>query len=366
MICPSERQIVRLLAAERPGPDLAALREHARTCSTCAAALERGVEEVLLEVVSGPDAHPESEALSRYLDGGAGPLDLAVRRHLARCDFCRDRLEIMRGGRTAAAERPVEVFTPHSIAAREPSSRFPYALAASVVLALALGYLAWRGLQPRTELRDGALSIARLDGDLQVRGGSAQDRALVREKLGSDGAPRALVSLPPVPRTLGGPADLGTVLVVQEPLANEALESPDVRIRWEPAAGAETYRVQLYRDPDMETVVWRATTRATSAAAKLSRGGNYVLTISARISESEAMRYAPPVAFRVLPEDEAAAVARATAAVGGSHLLRGIVYEKHRMFTPALSEYRQLAESNPRSLLAERIYATYRGTVTGR
>lgn len=369
MICPDEKDIERLLTAPERPATLDGLREHARTCALCARTLERCAEGVLARSIAGEDAHLDSIALSRYLDEGSAALESMVTRHVAHCARCSERLAAMRAGRQEATARPVELFAPHTIAP-ERSARRPlptalrWAAAAGVILALFIAYSSWRATT--SDVHDGSLVIRVVDGEVRIRGASQVEESLIREKIGKGGAPRSLAALPPVPRTLGDSAEPSALIVIHRPLPDEGLLGPSIRIAWDRIPGAGTYTVRIYRNANMDTPALEKVTPTDFADIQLGRGEHYVVTVTAQLPDPAAKRYSPPIAFRSLSDAEADAVRRTVAKLGDSHLLKGIVYEKHHMLSAALDEYRQLAEANRRSPTAQKIFETYRVTITGK
>ncbi|HEV3332364.1 MAG TPA: zf-HC2 domain-containing protein [Bryobacteraceae bacterium] len=136
-----------------------------------------------------------------------------------------------------------------------------------------------------------------------------------------------------------------------EPLAT-VVESQQPVFRWQPIAGA-TYRVSVYDDGfNVVAESGRISTTEWQVSKPLRRGVRYSWQLSVRQNGGEFSLPVPPAPearFRVLAEEDEAALARARSQSGDSHLVLGILYARAGLLDQAEQELVVLRAQNPAS-----------------
>jgi hypothetical protein len=133
--------------------EFAAFREHVSGCETCAPIVAEWLALRNELVALDPQPHPSPEALAAFADGGA---NAATERHLAGCTACRSELRVIREFEAPAFETaPVAVGPSWLERLRDSLDTWlpapALAAAALLLLALPLGWFAWRAIPGETD-----------------------------------------------------------------------------------------------------------------------------------------------------------------------------------------------------------------------
>lgn len=375
-MCPNRDVIDRLLATDAGSPELTELRAHVKECASCRENIARAAKRALVGKVALEGGHPEAGTLAQYLEGElTAHVRLLLGIHLSACRYCRERQELMQAGRqrAAAAETVSYTYQPVVEESRPRIPRliwkFAVPLAAAAIAAVLLPSVFRK--QPDVHLAQAPVH----QGKVSHRTGKAparrsldelclavlEKKMVPDEKLGSQerelvgkkfpgGKPQLLAALPTSVRTLGPSAEqqAGSEFTLVSPQPDVLIE-PRVAVRWNKAAGARGYRLELYDADLKDQPLHSVTTRQTHGGfPNLKFGGRYSLRIVPVGSES------PPIEFdfAIISDSER----KQLDSYADSHLLRGIFFEKKRLFTNALHEYRALSGAHPDSKLARQAY----------
>ncbi|HEV8131988.1 MAG TPA: hypothetical protein VGQ81_12105 [Acidobacteriota bacterium] len=269
----------------------------------------------------------------------------------------------MQKAREASLTAPTVAFTyrppsqPESVQHPKRSwiPRWAFASGAIAAMVLIVAVVGVRLVRPAMMLQDGKVRITNEKTGLRISGVPGQFEAMVGEKLPPGGEPQLLAPLTPVPKILGPDSDSKALVIgVKRPFPDEVFAEPRVEIQWSSPQNGVVTRIRIYQEGADEKPFWEQVTSATSATVSLKPGAAYVVVISGE--QGTHAIYSPAIRFRVLDEGEVGAMRELLATAGDSHLLKGIYYEKHGLFTKALDEYSALQKSSPRSPLARRIF----------
>jgi hypothetical protein len=156
-----------------------------------------------------------------------------------------------------------------------------------------------------------------------------------------------------------GEGDRGRIFKVLEP-ASTAVESARPEFSWteEPGASSYTVFVKDLRSGSEMSSGPLSSTRWTPGS-DLVRGRGYAWMVEANEGGKllRAPRPSKPFAqFRVIAASELDEVRKARATCGNSHLVMAVVYAKNGLRSESERELKQLAEANPDSSAAEKLY----------
>lgn len=297
-----------------------------------------------------PVTHATYEELAGLVDGTLGEVEEEiVRMHLEDCAMCAGELDDLR--RLAA---------PAAIARRRPWMRNAWLLAASLLMAVAIGswFIAREQQAPKGRhapatfrnvvvLHDATGEIA-LDERGQVHGIAlplaSTAAALLRNP--SLAPPAVLASVRSASSTLRGSEE--QALAVIEPVGRIVLEDRP-QFSWKGARGNAS--VAVYDESSLRRVAASGTVRGGrwTPDAPLPRG----VTLTWQVSADGMLApppSVPPARFRIV--DAQAFTRIGEARRSGSHLLLGAALAEAGLRDDAEAELRQLAEMNPQSAAA--------------
>lgn len=371
-----------------------------------------------IEAASLPDAgdtvrHLTSDQIAYYLDElVAGTRQQFVVDHLASCAQCaqeaddlhafKDELTSQPSRVLAAAERANKTSWWGKLRTRfwlpSPAPAFSFALAALLVIILAgsLLRLAFQkksvlpqiagGASPSpspifsptltpvpptletapllAQLNDGVGQVTldqkgRLNGldDL-----SAAHQQMVKDALqtGRLARPASLAGLNRLGSPLMGTDEQGNSFSLTAPVGKVIL-SDRPKFRWARLKEATGYVVELYderfnlagKSQELQSDEWTPT-------QPLARGHVYAWQVKASKDGHVFTAPAPPAPqarFRVLDQEQAGEIARASRAHGSSHLTLGLLYARAGLLDEAEQELRALLKANPNSALVRRLLA---------
>lgn len=222
-------------------------------------------------------------------------------------------------------------------------------------------------------LSDGGGQIA-LGADGQLVGAeslAAADRQKVVSALKSRSVsvPASLSELGGAQSALmGGPAERTFALV--SPVAKVVASDRPV-LRWQPLAGAESYRVEItdpaanYREvatsPALGATEWRV-------SGPLERGRVYSWQVVALKGGEEIKAPspdAPEAKFKVLEQPKLSELERAKKNYAGQHLILGLLYAQAGLLDEAERELRALVAANPNSAEAKSLLRSVRAKKRG-
>jgi len=307
--------------------------------------------------------HLSAEEMSGYLDGTLDEVDReVVEGHLALCPDCQAEVQDLREFRESLRGSSGRIYAPPSRSGfRErwrafwflpavPGGRW-VAVGAMAVLLLALVMV----FRPRPAVLDGRLLAAREASALTALGLDESAQALWREKI-PQGKPVVLAALPAPPVVMRGGGSEAPILQVLRPYRGEALLERRVEVVWRAVPEVSQYRVRIYRETDLGQPLWEGPVSGTAVTVDLEPGEEYLVYVEAMGREW------PPGKrqFRVLSPAEGQQLQGRLRSVRGSHLLRGILYEKCRCYRQALREYQRLLQQHPEDPLAQEIYRQFR------
>jgi hypothetical protein len=351
-----------------PADEVLSVARHLRTCAECRGRLSQpGDAWVLGEALTEEsDEHLSEGDIDAAVDGAVGT---EMQSHLGECAACAAQVDDLR-----------------RFAGRKSAPRY-WRIAAAIVLPLlgagAIAFTVMRdsaspkavpiaATRPQTvvpaavaSLRDGKQTITlRADGTIDGRAfRSESDAQLTREALRDGVVPRnaTVAALAPVAGVLRGPEGQSK-LTVLEPVGTAVAEARPA-FRWSEAAGAASYRVQVFTD-GFELVAESARLRETSwrPVRDLQRGRVYRWQVVATVNGAEV--FAPgrqgEARFRVLSADEEGALRESLASYADSPLLRGLLYARNGLLHDAERELNRVAADNPQSDLAQKLAARVR------
>ena len=378
MICVSSERIERLLAGERLSEELARLREHARGCDPCRAAVSEAAERFLVRRLALDGGHLDSDLLSRFVDDTEdGPARLLVEAHLDVCVFCRARVEAMYEGRfrSAAIARSVSYEpvlarpAPHRMPARSAWLVAGAAALSAAIVALLPGLIrrsvpaaspsgdpvAAARRDGKIILRDGPFELlAAAGGPVEWRGGDPDARAELEAFL-PGGALRDLDTAAP-DLVRGRPDPTGPRHDGAFPAPDQIVNGSSVRFRWDGSPG-DRYAIEIATpDQKLPPLIRREVrgTTVTVTLAPLPPGQAYTWTVL-RIADGEYV--VMERGFRIADAAEARKrIAEWEHSQPPSHLLRAALYEKYGAFPEALAELRALARESGGNRKAAGLY----------
>jgi tetratricopeptide (TPR) repeat protein len=122
-------------------------------------------------------------------------------------------------------------------------------------------------------------------------------------------------------------------------------------LSWKANDGVHVFMVQLLDDKGNS--LWDGTIEdfKYQVEPNLDRDRTYHWRVGSEVDGKT--YYAEPAPFRVLNEDEAAAVRSTVESFHDSHFVKGTIYERYGMYEQALEEYRALLKENPKSFTAK-------------
>lgn len=365
--------------------ELLAADDHLTSCHECRARL-RGSDPIAawasLRAGLPPSEaaeHLRYEELAAWVDGILGDVEKEIAgAHLEACPRCASEAEDLRGAR--AELRAGHEYRPsrRGIAIGPGAPAWSWWLRAAAVLALlAAGLWALRTqrgphtarVQPvRPSPSAGASGEALADSGrlitleprgrvLGLEGFPAEVQSRVAAALSSRRVATADLTALGGPQQLMGPAGPASPFRLVWPVGT-VVETVEPTLRWQPLAGASSYRVTLLdlglalvaESPDLKEPAWRV-------PRALDRGRTYVWQVAARRGADAVLAPVPPdpdARFRVLDATRARAIA---AARGGaeSHLVLGVLYAEAGLLGEAEAELLALKDANPGSAVSQEL-----------
>jgi hypothetical protein len=365
----SSEQIVLYRRARLAGAELLAADDHVAGCEECRAKLAGDSEARLasiaqaLQSADAIDDHLTYDQLRAYVDRDAKAEEAAdIESHLRACALCRAEVDDLRRF-SEQIKGPV----------KRPASFPRWLIMGAIAAALVAGMFLVRTRPARNtaesapapaiplvvSLHDGG-SVLGLDnqGHLSAPANlSSTDRDSIAAAL-RDGALPVFVDdrLRSNRSTLLGGGGKDTQFRVVSPVGQMVLsERPE--FRWQPLAGAKSYRVEVF-DANYTPAMSSPATAGTSwtPESAFARGKLYVWQVTALGLDETAKAPQPPdpeARFEIVDEAKAAAIEQARAS--SSHLLLASRYAAAGLCTEAMGEIAALDAANPGSSLVSRM-----------
>lgn len=282
----SDEQLDRYRRRVADPSELLLVDEHIASCDRCYA-LVRADPNVVLPA-AGADEHLEYEALERYVDGTATPMERELAdAHAALCQVCRMELRDLAGMRDAIKVRRIRRPRPPVLA---------WAAAAMLILAL---LTAWLLLRDRTPVK-------RVEREIATTTMTATEpprKELPKVELVK---PVVLASLVRGGGVLRGSSQSQS-FALQEPVGTVVVEERP-RFRWTAAPKATSYDVAVI-DAQRGSIAASGSTSSTrwQPAVALPRGRIYSWQVTAHAGEGSILApgpSAPEALFQVAAHDE--------------------------------------------------------------
>lgn len=142
------------------------------------------------------------------------------------------------------------------------------------------------------------------------------------------------------------------------------VESDQPVLRWQPLAGAASYRVAIF-DQDFAEVAHSGalTTTEWRLPRSLKRGGVYSWQVTASTDKGAVTAPAAPAPeakFKVVEPEKAAELAGARRTHGDSPLVLGVLYAEAGLVAEAEEQLQKVVAANPRSAVAKRLLRSLR------
>lgn len=217
------------------------------------------------------------------------------------------------------------------------------------------------------ELQDGDGSIA-LDKEGRIEGleklpehlQQTVRSALIEQRILE---PRGMAELSARPGTLLGESSDGLPFRLREPVGKVVQNTRPV-FRWEPLAGAQSYRV-IITDAQLNEVAASGplTTTTWKTPRTLKPGETYSWQVSALKDGAEVRSPVMPAGqakFRIADARHMEVLRRARMAYPRSHLLAGLLYARAGLLDDAEREFQMLSRANPQSSIARKLLGQVR------
>ena len=217
------------------------------------------------------------------------------------------------------------------------------------------------GLSHKSQPAKAVYTVAMSDGDVKVTESNGKYTAnidektigaLVDRKLRYGKVPSSFQLAEAVSPGYRGPADVIDVDMLSP--ADNSIADSTPTFKWQPVKDADRYRVEIYA-LDGTPVIATETTNTTFKPSTFLAGGGYKWVVRMRSSEAADWKWSKSETFRVLSAKETELIQTAMREYPGSHLVLGSVYEHLGLKDEAVSEFKTLAEANPKSPLAGKL-----------